>query len=1283
MREVTFGEREEQQQKRHEAPAPPSSPPSRPPPQQSPSSLAAAAEVEGSAGRRRRLSRAGSWMDPDDVEAAGGGAEEPAGGVGEEEDGGGGGGAHRDTTSMSDGDDDGADDDGDSDEEAMSRSEGEEGDDVEAAADAANADALPPASPLFPAGSLPRDVAAALGRRALRALETRVASGDGGAGGGEKAGGGRGGGGEAELRQQHHHQQQQHKHFEPGSPGWPGARLLPPLDGGDEEELGGGGEDEDGPLHRRHHHHHRYHRDDGFVGEESPPPSSFEKDDDGDDDEHGGTDSDSSGGGARGRNRFGATGDDDDAEGRHFRHLFSRPLAFCVNCTAPIWPERQSPSLLQHHQHAFPGEGFPVENGDGEENGSRMASGDGGGGGSGRAEDAPAAAAPSLPPPPPVPRLPELCSDCGRPTAPGGNDDLFSPGEEEQGKQQHEATFALPLPPPTSATTEAPPLASPSSSSSSSLPPVVLAYDDRMLGHEEARGPGRAPHPERPDRLRAAVARLLRSGVAARCSRMAAREATDAELSAVHSPALVAAVDALSLRSAARERAVEASAAAEEAAKVEEEEEVEEGRGGGKGIDEAKHKRLAEARARAAEAAARASAALAASSAAASRANAASSAAPSFGNGSDSNGSGGRGSGGGGSGMGSGGGSGGGGNPAALAGTPPTLSQDTYINASTAGAARLAAGASADVATAVASGLARSGLAIVRPPGHHAESNTAQGFCLFNNAAVACRAAQRAGARRVLCFDWDVHHGNGTQAILEEDAEVCYVSVHRHDGGHFYPGTGSARERGRGKGLGATLNVPWPRGGMGDADYLAALAHVVLPCCYEFNPDVVVVSAGFDAASGDPIGGCDVTPAAFAHMLHALAAVAPTVLLLEGGYNLDATAEAVEACARVALGERPPRLLGGAVEAEVGGGGGDVRNFFSSPCSSSRLAPQPVAMLTLHEVAVANAEHWACLRGLAGEQPFAPSAAPFSRFGGSGGGAGVIEEEVYGYDDVSGDDDGIEDLRPRGEEKRLFRERRRRERLLLQQQQQLNQNQSLQHALASPLRDAGAVLVSPADFAALGTAEVEEASGGAVAAAGAGFSLASPPPLAATLGAPPPAVLPAPAATAATAGEGGGTEGGGGCPSARRNRNGGVSSPRSPHGGRQQQQQQSRFAMTTAAAGPSASAAATAADASLDARLEAALARSKLLARRPQGRSQRRLRVMHALHLVALQALVKQHRLQGSGGGGGGGASGRGGGSNGNERGGVESSRGQSHELFNQHLHHRHHQHHREREDDD
>jgi len=919
--------------------------------------------------------------------------------------GGGGGALHNDTTSMSDdGDDEDDDDDDDDDdseeEEEMSQSD-DDGDEGEANAAAANADAsLPSGSPLFPSGSLPRDVAAALGRRALRALETRVASGDGGRDGDDG--------------------KQQQRRFEPGSPGWPGARALP---------LGNEFDDDDNDHLRRH-------RRDDFVGGESPPPSSFEGEDDDEND-----DEDGRGGGAR--NHEIDDEDGDDHEHNHFRHLFSRPLAFCVNCTAPIWPQRPPPSPLMVVPEG--GGGFMFENngegGGGEGGGgSRMATGDGGAAAGGENPSS------ALPPPPPVPRLPELCPDCGRPTAPGGNDDLFSPGEQHQ-KQQQEVTFALPLTPTTAnanAAAAATATAATTSSSLSLLPPVVLAYDDRMLGHEEARGPGRAPHPERPDRLRAAVARLLRSGVAARCSRLAAREATDAELSAVHSSALVAAVDALSLRSAARERAAEAEAAAEEAAKVDDDEE-----GGGGGGERRSEQEKAEVRARAAAAASRASAALAASSAAAAKANTASySSSSSYGNGGGGNGNGNGDGDGDGDGNGNGNGAenndddNGNGNSNvvndhaffSMAGTPPGLSPDTYINPSTAGAARLAAGASADVATAVTKGLARCGLAIVRPPGHHAESNTAQGFCLFNNAAVACRAAQRAGAKRVLCFDWDMHHGNGTQAILEEDENVCYVSVHRHDGGHFYPGTGSARERGKGRGLGATLNVPWPRGGMGDADYLAALAHVVLPCCYEFNPDVVVVSAGFDACAGDPIGGCEVTPAAFAHMLHALSAVAPTVLLLEGGYNLDATAKAVEACARVALGERPPRL-------------GESSSLGSSSSSSFRLAPQPVAMLTLHEVAVANAEHWACLRGLAGEQPFAPSAAPFARFpGGVGSGGGLIEEEeeeeegVDESDDESEDDDGIEDLRPRGQEERLLRERRRQEkRLLLQQQQQQQQ----------------------------------------------------------------------------------------------------------------------------------------------------------------------------------------------------------------------------------------------------
>ncbi|GAB4821315.1 hypothetical protein N2152v2_008361 [Parachlorella kessleri] len=233
---------------------------------------------------------------------------------------------------------------------------------------------------------------------------------------------------------------------------------------------------------------------------------------------------------------------------------------------------------------------------------------------------------------------------------------------------------------------------------------------------------------------------------------------------------------------------------------------------------------------------------------------------------------------------------------------------DTYVNQHTAFCARLSAGACVDVAVAVARGEAASGVAIVRPPGHHAESNTAMGFCFFNNAGIAARAAQAAGAGRVLIVDWDIHHGNGTQHIFDSDPSVMYMSLHRYDGGQFYPGTGAATEVGCGEAEGRTVNVPWPCGGMRNGDYMAAFQHVILPIAHEYAPDLVIISAGFDAAEGDPIGGCLLTPEVYGHMTAMLQTVAPTVLILEGGYNLLSVAKSTEACVRVLLGERPPQL---------------------------------------------------------------------------------------------------------------------------------------------------------------------------------------------------------------------------------------------------------------------------------------------------------------------------------------------------------------------------------------
>jgi len=189
--------------------------------------------------------------------------------------------------------------------------------------------------------------------------------------------------------------------------------------------------------------------------------------------------------------------------------------------------------------------------------------------------------------------------------------------------------------------------------------------------------------------------------------------------------------------------------------------------------------------------------------------------------------------------------------------------------------------------------------AAVRPPGHHAERGLAMGFCFFNNVAVAAEHLRRArGAARIAIFDFDVHHGNGTQHLFEARGDVFYASTHQYP---FYPGTGAASEIGHGEGEGATLNVPLPAG-TGDEGYQEALEARVLPALRAFAPDVLLVSAGFDAWRADPLGGMAVTEAGFRSWGAQLAALASEVCggrllaVLEGGYDLDALPGLVEGC---------------------------------------------------------------------------------------------------------------------------------------------------------------------------------------------------------------------------------------------------------------------------------------------------------------------------------------------------------------------------------------------------
>ena len=233
------------------------------------------------------------------------------------------------------------------------------------------------------------------------------------------------------------------------------------------------------------------------------------------------------------------------------------------------------------------------------------------------------------------------------------------------------------------------------------------------------------------------------------------------------------------------------------------------------------------------------------------------------------------------------------------------LSADTALGAGSWETAALASGAAC---SAVESALAgEEAFAVARPPGHHAGRDYGMGFCLTNHAAVAAGHALAGGVGRVALLDWDVHHGNGTQDIFYADGRVLYLSVHQSP---FYPGTGRTEEVGEGDGTGFTVNVPLPAAS-GEDVYAAAFAGVFAPVLREFRPELVVVSAGFDAHEDDLLGGMALESASFARFAAFLASLArevgaaPLALVLEGGYNLDALTACVAATVR-GIAEGPP-----------------------------------------------------------------------------------------------------------------------------------------------------------------------------------------------------------------------------------------------------------------------------------------------------------------------------------------------------------------------------------------
>lgn len=241
------------------------------------------------------------------------------------------------------------------------------------------------------------------------------------------------------------------------------------------------------------------------------------------------------------------------------------------------------------------------------------------------------------------------------------------------------------------------------------------------------------------------------------------------------------------------------------------------------------------------------------------------------------------------------------------------LDPDTYANPGSFEIAKLSAGGVVRAADAVLRGEAANAMAVVRPPGHHALPRRAMGFCLLGNIAAAARHAQQAhGVERILIVDYDVHHGNGTQAMFYDDPSVLFISLHQHN---LFPHSGALDETGDGPGRGATINLPLP-GGCGDSQYRALFEAIVIPAAMRFQPQLILVSVGHDAHWTDPLAAMQLSLTGYAALAQMMIDLAATLcggkiaFIMEGGYNLDALAHGMANVARLLLGQPAEDPLG-------------------------------------------------------------------------------------------------------------------------------------------------------------------------------------------------------------------------------------------------------------------------------------------------------------------------------------------------------------------------------------